>query len=781
MVTRGELLSVVKISSLDASLVPKVHPDDLEDYGPYDFVRVQFQLPVSMQPKEAADDVKLLLSPNAKVQPLLASKRLLVIDVVANLRSVRDLLYAEQMAEVSNIQPRFYKIKHRKADLVADQIMIVLGLDPSTRNSPKNPRMDPKQMQMMMQMQQKGKDIASLMKGGPPKVFVAVDRQNNTILVNAPEQEFLKIERTIKFLDVGDGETPQAGPEPFSMERYKTVTASTDSVIKALNDFGNLDPLTQLQGDKGSKTIFAYAPRHDHAVILKMIGSLDGSGRTAEVIWLPSNLPADQVAGSIQALIGTQEEEDEDDDAPWYYFRSRRDEDEKPKSAFRVFPDLENNRLLLWASKDELEQVNNLIGKLKRNPDGSFGDNRTVRRFRAQDPAVMRQMLEQLKEVWPGENQLQIDDEALKHLESQEPNEQEEVNPEDDQVTARWQASQAKFRLAQTVVQKSGEEGGTNEPPPVKITVNSQGELIVASEDTRALDQLQSLLDSLAPSEPEFHYFKLRYIDAYDVVQNLEEYFEDALPEEGDSIRDWYGRRVETKPDPGPLTLGRRRPLRFIYDDIWTNTVIVANASPSQLKTIKQIIERYDQPPKKDDFLPRKTEVVQVKYSTANDIAASLRDVYRDLLSSKDKEFQDKDGKTSGFGVTRPYVFPEIEKIRIENQSPMVIRFGGVLSVGVDQVSNSVIVCAREELVQSVVETIKKLDEAAKPKTVVVTHEVNGTLSAARLQRALSRALASPWPGGKPRQPGQAQAGNRQESGQQESKQPQNQGRRGRR
>ncbi len=773
MLTRGELLSVVKLSNLDPSLVPKVQPDDLEDHAPYDFVRVQFELPSTMEPAKAAEDVKLLLSPNAKVHPLLASKRLMVIDIVANLRSVRDLLYAEQMASDSVISPRFFKISNRRADFVADQIMIILGLDPATRKAPKAPQVNPKQMQMMMQMQQQGKDVSKLMSGGAPKVYVAVDQKNNIVLVNAPEDKFPQIEETIRILDVGDRSETTIDDGKFSMERYKTLTASTDSIITALTEIGDLDPLTQLKSDSKSKTIFAYATSKDHNKIKEMIGTLDGSGRRAEVIWLPPNLPADQVAGSIQALIGGMEEEDEEDNYPWYYFR-RDDKKDDAKSKFRVFPDIENNRLLLWASEDELGEVNKLITKLRQNPDGSFGDNRMVRRFKAQDPEGMKKLLEKLKATWPGDNKLEIEIESAEQQQNDQPAKPKDGR-EDDRLT---RVNRTQFLLVQNTVSdvqdaKPNEVESAAEPAPIKITVNSEGELIIASKDTQALDQLQDILESLTPSEPEFHYFKLRYIPAYDVVYNLEVYFEDEMEEEGDSTRDWWGRRVQTKPEPGPLTLGKRRPLRFI-DDSWTNTVIVANASPSQLATIKGIIDQYDQPAEQEDFLPRKTEVVQVKYSRASDIAASLRDAYRDLLSSKDKEFQDKEGKSTTFSTSRSYVFRDIQRTRDDRGNPMVIKFAGVLSVGVDEISNSLIICAREELMQSIIETIGKLDEAAKPKTVVVTHEVKGMLDAETIQKVLNNSLASPWPGGKPLQAGQAQKAQAGQNGQQQPQPKQN-------
>lgn len=74
--------------------------------------------------------------------------------------------------------------------------------------------------------------------------------------------------------------------------------------------------------------------------------------------------------------------------------------------------------------------------------------------------------------------------------------------------------------------------------------------------------------------------------------------------------------------------------------------------------------------------------------------------------------------------------------------------------MGVDEVSNSLIVCARAELMDSVVETVRALDEAAKPKTIVRTYEMSGLVDADDLQKALSTALGQPWPGGKPTQNG---------------------------
>lgn len=769
LLVNGELLTAVKIDKLDPSLVPRVEPDDLEDYAPYDFVRVRYQLPLTMDPAKAAEDVKVLLSPNAKVTPLLATKRLLVIDAVANQRSVRDLIYSEQSAALSDIKPRVFHIHNRRADYVADQVMIVLGLDVEKRQ---NPQVEQQKMQMFMQMQQKGQDVSKLLTPDEPKVHIAVNRQQNTLLVNAPADLMPIIERTIKEVDGGDSGPVETGPGPFTMERYKTVTASADAVISALEDIGNLDPLTQLQSDSGSKTIFAYANASDHAKIQRMIGSLDGSGRRPEVIWLPPNLPADQVAGSIMALIVGEEEEKEEDDFPWYFNRGRNQKKEEPTNkGFRVLPDVENNRLLLWASEDELKEVHNLISKLSQNPDGTFGDNRKVRRLDARSTENIQRLLEQLEATWPGENKLEIQIQAEPEtpkpeaLENEEPADEqtEPAESTDDKLTM---IAQPRFWLTQAASEPATSEPASDAPPaPIKITVNSEGQLIIASEDTQALDQLQDMIEQLAPARPEYHYFKLRYVYADDVVYNLEKYFEDELAAENETVRDWWGRRVETNPEQGPLTLGKRRPLRFI-DDNFTNTLIVANASPSQLRVIKELIDRYDQP--NLDRTRRLTEAIKIKYSRAQDIANSLKEVYRDLLSSRDKEFQNKEGQQQSSSLDKHYyIFGDDFRTVNGKQEPVVVTFEGALSIGVDEISNSLIVSARREVLDSIMQTVEVLDQAAKPDTVVRTYEVSGTLDADTVKKALSEALGQPWPGGKPLQ----KASGAQQGGQQNQQQ----------
>jgi len=434
-----------------------------------------------------ADQLKGLVTPQGKIQSFESSKQLVIVDTAASLILMRDLLYAEQSAAKALEMPIVFPLKHRRATYVADQVMILLGLDPSARKTSTEMQFEAQRMQMLMQQaNQHGRDVSKL---GKPTVFIAVNRRQNSLLVNAPPEKIPLIERTIEQIDVPVENGSSIALGPMSMEKYQTVTADTGSVIGALEELGNLDPKTQLQSDATGKVIYAYANVADHATIKKMIDRLDGTGRRPEVRWLPASLPADQVAGSIMALIVAPKKE-EKNRRPWWYYRNNEDDDKDDRNdGFRVLPDVENNRLLLWATEGELEEVDNLIKKLSENLETSAGTPRKVRRLESRDPEAVRKLLEQLKSTWPGKNPLEIEAPPV-----------EKKPAEEDKLTDR--SNSHRFWLAQVV---GKEEEDLPAAAPIKIAVNAQGEIIIASEDTEALDELQRLIEQLSPAQTDFH------------------------------------------------------------------------------------------------------------------------------------------------------------------------------------------------------------------------------------------------------------------------------------
>jgi type II secretory pathway component GspD/PulD (secretin) len=197
--------------------------------------------------------------------------------------------------------------------------------------------------------------------------------------------------------------------------------------------------------------------------------------------------------------------------------------------------------------------------------------------------------------------------------------------------------------------------------------------------------------------------------------------------------------------------MGKRRKLRFIWDPD-TNTIVAQNASPAQLEVIRKLIEIYDQPIDEEAVSKRVTDVITIEYSRAQDIATAIKEVYRDLLSSKDKEFQGKDGERDGGQSRSESRWRFGSSSSNQKTAPMKLSFEGALSIGVDEISNTIIVSAEEQIAKNVRELATALDEKAKPNTIVQVHELRGSMSPDEMQQALEKVLAQPWPGGKPLQ-----------------------------
>jgi hypothetical protein len=227
--------------------------------------------------------------------------------------------------------------------------------------------------------------------------------------------------------------------------------------------------------------------------------------------------------------------------------------------------------------------------------------------------------------------------------------------------------------------------------------------------------------------------FPLKYAVAYYVALNLEDFFEE---EEQGGRRGmyydpwWGGYRYGSGNTGGDskARLSKRRPVKFIADDE-SNTILVQNADPGQMKTIEELIRLYDQPEPADARTVRKTEIVLLRYSKARTVEAALKEVYLDLLSSNDKARKEGQPRAERSVV---YNFGDSGGVTA------MPRWKGQLSIGVDELSNALIVSAPTFLFEDVMKKIKALDEAAKPVASFRVLKVDGRLSASGLQEKLA-------------------------------------------
>ncbi|MBB73816.1 MAG: hypothetical protein CMJ75_04800 [Planctomycetaceae bacterium] len=282
--------------------------------------------------------------------------------------------------------------------------------------------------------------------------------------------------------------------------------------------------------------------------------------------------------------------------------------------------------------------------------------------------------------------------------------------------------------------------------PRIKISRGADGHLVISASDPAALDALEEVLGRMLPRRKKnWKKFDLKYASASWVKFNLVDFFMDDESNSRRSFFDWGWDRRNGQGQSSQLST--RRKVRFI-DDPDTNTIVVLNASQDQLRTIEELLEIYDIPEPADSQAARVTKLITVRYSRATLIAETIKEAYRDLLSSNDKTFQrgrqeDRGGERfAGGGETfiRSFFGGQQERPASERAR---ITFKGQLSIGVDATSNSLIVSTTGEGLMKIVEQmVAALDKAAQPARRVETVELSGRVNGAYLKRMLTTVIA---------------------------------------
>jgi hypothetical protein len=266
------------------------------------------------------------------------------------------------------------------------------------------------------------------------------------------------------------------------------------------------------------------------------------------------------------------------------------------------------------------------------------------------------------------------------------------------------------------VLPPAGNRGDNTAPPPVSIIRGRQG-LIVSSPDPAMVEQLTKLIDQLSPNDTRFQVFTLKHTYARDVCTLLEKIFE-----EGDGKEKtrgfnpfWFDFDQPSDDKKDRNRLSKREPLKFTPDSV-TNSILVQNADEEQLVRIRELVEFYDRAEPPDSQSIRKTQIVAVKHAKAQAVADVLKDVYRDLLSPNDKALVSNNPRQEQPRPAYTYFNMGDNKSATDN----VPKFKGLLSIGIDATSNSLVVSAPQFLLADVLSMIERLDAATLPKEPVV-------------------------------------------------------------
>ncbi|MEW4488674.1 secretin N-terminal domain-containing protein [Thalassoglobus sp. JC818] len=762
LLQHGELLTVVRISNLDPGLVPRVAPEDLLTAFPHEFVKVSLPLDWILA-EEAVEQLKPMLSQNGKLSAIPTVNRLEAMDAVGNLREIYKLLTEEQRSnQTEKGLVREFRIEHVRAGKVFDSLFAILGIrKPDSASGGGSISFGASQQimqqlqQMQQQMQRNNSSNNSGGKGGAPEEpRLVLNERENSILAHASPDKMEIISQTVKALDVPSPDSSHILQNLDRMRVYHLSTLQPAPLVEILTEVGDLSPSTRVQVDSENNAIIVFGTLADHVTIQSLVDRLDGSSRSFEVIPL-RRLRAAEVAGTIQYMFGEEEEEDDQSSRSRYYYGyyssyGKNDEKSKDQRPFKVDADVENNRLLVWANEMEFKEIENLLSKMgeislgKPNPA-------TARLIDLHSDETARKILERLQNVWEQRhpNSLQIDSPP------ETPAETEPEQPEPKKEARQENTSPISFAVSETVRTKpesetelSSEEEALLQkmrqlevgPPDIRIRQLPDGRLTLESDDTQALDEIEMLISELVPPAPEYKIFQIKYAWPFGIELLLDDFFDGNEDEE--TILDWWGNSVTTNKQ-GPERLSSKRKLRIISDDD-SRTLLVQNATNEQLALIEDLLEIYDRPETNDPQAVRLTQIFQLEYSQAAVVAETIKSVYRDLLSSNDPALQNKnqEGKSPPQQQGITYIRSGGNQDKDDGDPPEEpIKFKGLLSVGVDELSNTLVISAASGLMSDLAKLVDVLDQAARPDLSVRVVPVNPAMNASVLRDQLNQSF----------------------------------------
>jgi hypothetical protein len=586
-------------------------------------------------------------------------------------------------------------------------------------------------------------------------VTLVVNQRLNSILAHAPPDKMAVIAQAIEVLDVPSNRQESMLTNLNRFHRYPLSGVEPELIVKTLHEVGNLDPSTRLEIDRKNKTIVAYATLADHMAIRTVVEKLSGSERQFEVKQL-RRLASDYVAGTIELMMGKGKKE-KTSRLSYYLGYNEPSNSDRGANEFRVDADVEHNRLLLYANEVELAEVDNLLVKLGEiAPRGSRRE--TLRVIDAHNAKDARDLMEKIRRAWPSmsPNPIIVNPSPAEPPGKKVPAE-ESLPIEPASKTTHWTepGRLESLKLVQLDTEESESPSPRSEnlagkpPSPLKVTVEADGRLTVSCDDPEILDIFEDLAAQIGPPVKDYKVFKLKYAWAYGVAMNLEDFFREGEKKQT-TIRPWYWDPEPEDDSKNDRRLSKRRPVKFISDTD-TNSILVENADAGQLKTIEELIQIYDQPTATDSQSVRKTEILHLEHSKAKMVAETVKEVFRDLLSANDKALAGTKGNERE--SNRGFLFMSSDEG--EKNEQKMPKFKGLISIGVDEVSNSLAVSAPAYLFDQVTKLIKELDDAAAPtstvKVVKLGHGVNSEQMCEMLNNMLgeessARTAKSPAP-----------------------------------
>jgi len=689
LVRRNQMLMVVNLEDgVPDVLVEYVPLEELNSRGEYELVKTLFQL-VKMTPEEATADLQKLIGPTGQLYVFPAAKQVLVQEQAGRLRTIRDIIEGVEKprgdlaSKVEEIELEF---------VTAEDILMVA--------------------RTMLNMGE-----ADFAREG---LSFAVDTLGTRIFVTGEEENIAVLRDLAKRLD----KDPLDGMEAADVEK-PTLQTHTINVADPATTFDVLQTLlaglpdVRLALDPTTNKIIALARPAEHETIVSTIKELEGDVPVFEVISLKT-LDPEMALAMIANMFGTTTTED----------------GVEVTSGPKVTADTVSMKLFVRATESEVTSIRTMIERLESENTTTQDGNIRILPFSGKSA---EDALNRAERFWTGENKIRIvkpedrTESGIQKRTTEEPKgdtgpaEPPSLRPTKTDTlekSASTQKSNVQFVSSALQDSKTITSALGND---IVVELTAEG-IIIASDDTEALDRFESLLRQLIPpgttlTDRQITVFYLKYVKsdvAKSLVQEIMSGGADSSSGLGSLVSDatsslmgggLMGMILGGGGDSGAgdtSTFSASGTVSIVSDPRLNALVVQAN--DEDLAMIDSLLGIIDKEGSETVVETQgKPRLIPVTYVNAEDIANILKEVYAGRING-----------ASGGQQQQRQPSPE-DLIRALRGGGGGGRGGGEqaaksepakLSIGVDNTSNSIIVSAPEPLFKEVEELVMTLDQA---------------------------------------------------------------------
>jgi type II secretory pathway component GspD/PulD (secretin) len=740
LVRRERMLMLINLEDgIPPNLVSQLLPDELDDRGEYELVGCLFTLE-RMTPEDAEREISGFLGPQGSIVVLPASRQILVTETAGKLRVIRKVIEAVEDRDAREVgKTTVIPLQHANAEEVLVIARQLLGLPEGQNEAPDG------------------------------TLRMAAGLFGSRLVVTGEPHMVSRLSDLVDVLDVPSGFDGISGAviETPQVDVYSIETADPTSVLQVLQTLLAGMPDVRLSIDPKTGNLVALARPSQHATIKATIDQMQRDARQIEVIRLWSVDPQLAVT-SINKLFGGEEGEGNVD-----------------PSAPRVDSDPMTRSLLIRATQAQIAQIRTLLEKMGESDTEAqrAGQRGNVRMLPIAGFGA-RRALEQVGLIWPTMRPNRVRtvtpsagvrtirpgrDMTLPFQPSIDlfPNESPSGQTDDDDtgtgsgrsleedseadVPAAREAASLPPTVTSTTASFRWQENATRadgETADILVVPGPRG-LMIASEDTEALDDFEGLLlalgDYAVAGQRELAVFYLKYAKAEVAAELLKPFLGAGGGDEGGGslLGDLAGAALGDAGGGligsllglgggGGISLSSSGTITVMADS--RLNALVVQASPEELDVAEQLLEVIDQISSPEDVqTTARPQFIPVFNMSAEEVAAIVRDVYATRMSAPAGQPRQPTPEEFFRALRGGRGGPSSSQRAVEEQEQMTIS--------VDSRSNSLIVCAPEPLFRDVEALVNHLDEMASQRKTVMRVVTLRRASPEMVQQALTTML----------------------------------------